>query len=179
MPPKSKEFHRLVREVIAPVLAGLAFSRPRGVGLGGWVREQDGRWLVLWTQLGKWNYGADPEGYTFTVELQLDQQPLAGLGGPRARLYELLTDQERLEHLTIHNEVVAKTGPNPEFLELLLTHERGQHLAEFQPRTAPFGPYDDPWFRYTDVDDVRRWLEFVGRVLPGAIARFAATAPKS
>lgn len=32
MPPKSKEFHRIAREVLAPVLAEQGFSRPRTVG---------------------------------------------------------------------------------------------------------------------------------------------------
>jgi hypothetical protein len=176
MPPKSREFHQIEREVLAPMLAEMGFSRPRGVGLGGWVRKEGSNWLVVWTQLGKWNSGDGPEGNTFTVEFQLDNEPRAGLGGRRARLYELLTDSERAEYLAIHNDVVAKAKPDPDMLAIFKTGDREWYLSTFKPRSTPFGPNEDPWFRYTDSGDARRWLVFVGAVLSGASDRFLATA---
>lgn len=174
MPPKAKDFQRIVREVLAPTLADQGFARPRGVGLGGWVRPEQQGWLVIWTQPSRSNYGDSPEGYTFTVELQLGRQPIAGAGATRARLYGLLTDAERAEHLAIRNDIVRKTRPHPHMLGPA-TGGMGWYLDEFRPRSAPFDRSTDVWFRYTDEDDARRWLGFVARVLPGAIERFIAT----
>ena len=99
MPPTSKEFQRLVREIVAPALSAVGFSRPRGVGMGGWVRPEGSSWSVVWVQLSRSNYGDTPEGYLFTVEVQLGDKPIAGTAVSRARLYELLTPAEREEHL--------------------------------------------------------------------------------
>jgi hypothetical protein len=178
VPPKSKEFHVASREILSPILSGLGFSRPRTVGFGGWVRDQGPNWLVLWLQLSTTNYGDRPEGYSFTVALQLGEEPYAG-GGQSVgnRLYELLTEDERAELVSIHNAVMEKVSANPSVLMLpfMMPSYRARYLAEQEPRETPFGPNDDPWFRYTDAHDVRRWLDFIGRVLPGAIERFTAS----
>lgn len=174
MPPTSKEFQRLVREIVAPALAAVGFSRPRGVGLGGWVRAERSSWSVVWVQLSRSNYGDTPEGYIFTVEVQLGEQPIAGTAPDRARLYGLVTAAEREEHLAIHNAVAGKARPRPEMVGDPTTGNMDWYLSAFRPRTEPFDPILDVWFRYTDEADARRWLEFVARVLPGAIDRFVA-----
>jgi hypothetical protein len=132
----------------------------------------------MWLQLSMANYGDKPEGNGFTLELQLGEEPVAGKGsGPGSRLYGLLTDKERLDHLAIHNRIMAKVAPNPVLMQLsMLPRDRAAYLPEQQPRANPFGPNDDPWFRYTDAGDIRLWLDFIGRVLPGAIARFVDSA---
>ena len=172
MPPKSKEFHRIAREMLAPVLAEQGFSRPRTVGRGGWARHEGAGWLVIWTQLNRRNYGDAPDGYAFVVEMQLGDEPVAGVVGPRGRLYRLLSDEERLAHLAIHNRVVVKLRPDLFLLEGL----GDEYFLEFQPRSIPFDRSDDVWFRYADEEDVRRWLAFVAQVLPATIARFSAAA---
>ena len=171
MPPKAKEFQRIVREILDPAMRGAGFSRPSSVGLGGWSRKHGDCWLVAWTQLSRGNYGDTSEGYQFIVECQVGTEPIAGSGVARARLYELLTDDERIEHLRIHNDVIVKTSPNPRWL----TGDGNWYVARFQPRPTPFEPFEDVWFTYTDEDDVRRWLTFVAEVLPEAIDRFAAS----
>ena len=176
MPPTSKEFQRLVREIVAPALAAVGFSRPRGVGLGGWVRAEGNSWSVVWVQLSRANYGDTPEGYLFTVEVQLGEEPIAGSARSRARLYGLLTDAERDEHLQIHNVVAGKARPRPAMLGDPTTGDMDWYLSAFRPRTEPFDQILDVWFRYTDEEDARRWLDFVARVLPGAVDRFVAAA---
>lgn len=173
-PPRATEFRRLVGDALAPKLADLGFSRPPGVGLGGWTRPQDGKWLVIWTQLSRSNIGDDPEGFRFTVELQLGDEPVAGGVGPRARLWTLLDDGERAAHLGIHNKVIRKARPNPGLLARMEGSRKTAYLAEFKPRDAPFDARADMWFRYTDELDARRWLEFIGHVLPAVIDRFLA-----
>ena len=157
MPPTSREFHRIARDSLAPTLTRLGFARPRGVGLGGWVREEPDGWLVIWLQLRR---RTDPaETAAFTVEFRLSAQPLAGLAGPRARLPALLTDRERSELLALDADPARKAPAGPRL------------------RTpGAIGGHDDPWFGYADDDDARRWLAFVDRVLPGALERFLATA---
>jgi hypothetical protein len=176
VPPKSKEFQQLVREILSPSLAALGFTRPRDVGFGGWRRPEGPGWLIVWTQLSRGNYGDASEGYKFIVELQLGAATHAGSGDPRARLYELLTDDQRADVLRVHNEVIVKTRPDPAMLGLLKpAWVRADYLASFQRRSTPFPSMDDVWFRYTDVDDVRRWLGFIASVLPEAIDRFVAS----
>jgi hypothetical protein len=174
MPPTSKEFQRLVREIVGPALSRAGFTRPPRVGLGGWLRREGASWSVVWVQLSRSNYGDTPEGYLFTVEVQLGDEPVAGSAPSRARLYGLLTDAEREEHLTIHNDVARKARPRPGMVGDPTTGDMDWYLSAFRPRTAPFDPILDVWFRYTDVEDARRWLDFVARVLPGATDRFVA-----
>ena len=174
MPPTSKEFQRLVREIVAPALVAVGFTRPRTVGMGGWVRPEGSAWSVVWVQLSRSNYGDTPEGYLFTVEVQLGEKPIAGTAQDRARLYGLITAAEREEHLAIHNDVARKARPRPEMVGDPATGTMDWYLSAFRPRTEPFDPILDVWFRYTDEGDARRWLDFVARALPGAIDRFVA-----
>lgn len=104
--------------------------------------------------------------------MQLNDEPVTGGWEPRGRLYRLLSDEERLAHLAIHNHVVVKVRPDP----FLLNGLGDEYLSEFQLRSIPFDRRDDVWFRYADEDDVRRWLAFVAHVLPAAIGRFLAAA---
>lgn len=172
MPPKSKQFQALVREILAPAMKDLGFSRPRTVGLRGWARPSGSSWLVAWAQLNRWNYGDDPEGYSFTFEMQLGDEPVAGLGEKRERLYHLLSDAEQRRFVEIHNGVIAKVEPNPELQAAMSPTEWAVHFEDLRPRDTLFSRLDDPWLRYTDEVDLRTWLGFVANVLPGAIHRF-------
>lgn len=180
MPPKSAAFHRIAREVLGPPLAELGFKRPRDVGLGGWRRDEPSGSCVLWTQLSHSNYGDDPAGYQFVVELQWGRAQVDGWGHHRSRLYQLLTEVERVEHQEIHNEVIAKTRPNPDVLAFLASQDVSvdveRYRAGFEARPQPFDLSDDVWFPYTDEFDVRRWMAFVAAVLPGTIERLRAIA---
>jgi hypothetical protein len=176
MAPKSREFHALVREVLVPAMKDLGFARPKGAGLGAWTRAEGSSWLVAWAQLSSGNYGDDTEGYSFTFEMQLGDEPVAGLGGPRERLYHLLSDEERVEFMAIHNDVMAKVVPNARLKNVLTSRAWAGHVERLTPRNTPFSRLDDPWLHYTDEDDVRIWLRFLVKVLPGAILRFIASA---
>jgi hypothetical protein len=119
MPPKSRSFHALVRETLVPAMKDLGFAQPKGAGLGALTRAEGSSWLVAWTQLSKRNYGDSPEGYSYTFEIQLCDEPVAGLGGPRERLCQLLSGDERAEFGPIHNNVMSKVVPDPQLQEIL------------------------------------------------------------
>ncbi len=172
MPPKSQEFRRIERRVLGPVMRNLGFRRPAGVGLSGWVRPDQNAWLVVWTQLGKWNYGDDPEGYRFTLELQLGSEPIAGTGSRRMRYHDLLDRAQKLAYLDIYNRAMAKAKPNQELMALLNAREQARHIAELRPRREVPGPLEDPWFPYIDEDDVEAWMMFLAGALPKVLDRF-------
>lgn len=177
MPPRSKAFHALVGEVLAPAMRSEGFERPKGIGLRAWARPSRRSWLVVWVQLSKWNYGDDSEGYEFTLEMQLGDGPVTGLGTARQRLYHALSNREQVEFFWLHAAVMAKVVPDPNLESVLAPEAWAEHLEELEVR--PFTPMDDPWMRYTDESDVRAWLEFITRVLPEALRRFEAAAERS
>ncbi len=152
----------------------LGFARPPGVGLGGWVRSEEGGSLVVWTQLGKWNYRSDPEGYRFTLECQLGSEPFAGAGSQRVRYYDLLDKAQKQEHLAIYNRVMAKAKPNPEYMAILSPREQARHAKELRPRTELPERWDDPWLPYIDDGDVEDWMRFLATAMPTALSRFRA-----
>jgi hypothetical protein len=172
VPPKSQAFRRIERHILGPVMRDLGFTRPPGVGLSGWLRQEPGGWLVIWTQLSNWNYGDEPEGYRFTLELQLGAQPKAGSGLRRRRYYDLLDDARKQEHLTIHNRAIAKARPNPMTMSFMNPREQAGHLDELRQLSELPDRWDDPWFVYVDEDDVQAWMEFLATALPTVIDRF-------
>jgi hypothetical protein len=176
MPPKSKEFNALVRETLVPAMKDLGFARPKSARLGAWTRAEGSLWLVAWAQLSKRNYGDSPEGYSFTFEMQLGEEPVAGLRGPRERLYHLLSGDERAEFVAIHNDVMSKVVPDPQLKEFLSSRAWARHVEDLRPRDTLFSHLDDPWLHYIDEEDLRVWLGFLIRVLPGTIHRFIETA---
>lgn len=169
--PNSRDVHRLAREELRPVLSRLGLRPNRGQG-GGWVAAVAGERLRLRLQLSKWNSADSPNGSEFTVELQMDRnRPVAG-----GRLFSVLADQEREELRQIQNLVIAKLPVEEEELDRLPPQWQADRLARVTPRLAPYPPGEDVWFRYVDEDDVRRWMVFIGRVLPGAADRLAGFA---
>jgi hypothetical protein len=123
--------------------------------------------------LSKWNYSDSADGYEFAADLQRDQDKLAA----GARLFDLLTSEEREEHRAIQNQVIAKLPLDEADLEGLSPEWQADRLARVAPRLAPYPPtLNDLWFRYLDEEDVRRWMKFIGRVLPGAFDRLVLVA---
>jgi hypothetical protein len=175
MPPKSQEFRRIERRILGAAMRDLGFRRPPGVGLSGWLKQEPNGWFVVWTQLSHWNYGDEPEGYRFTLEFQLGTQPIAGTGERRMRFYELLDGKQRLDHLAIHNRVIAKAKPNPLMMSMLSPSEQVRHLDELQPRRELPERWDDPWFVYIDQGDIQAWMEFLAAVMPSLLDRFLAS----
>jgi len=172
MPLSSTELHRLARSELGPLLAPLGFRRSPGTSMASWARPADDRWVVLWVQ--PWR-GTDAyaAGARFTVELRLSDAPAPGGGGLRRRLTLLLTDAEREEMRRLQNRVIAKLPPPDAATAQLLPPAAREHwLREWKPRLAPYGRDEDVWFRHGVEDDVRAWLAFFARVLPGAIDRF-------
>ena len=174
-PPKSSEVMRIAREELQPVLAHLGLRPSRG-SRGVWAGTTERGLLRLRLQLSKWNKGDSPDGYEFTVELQLDRdQPIAF-----ARLVGLLSSDEREEHRQIHNSVIAKLPLDEAELDTLPPEWQSDRLLRVAPKLAPYPPDPglDIWFRYMDDDDVYRWMRFIRRALPGAVDRLAALTPR-
>jgi hypothetical protein len=172
MPPKSQAFRRIERRLLGPAMRDLGFGRPPGVGLSGWIRAEQESWLLVWTQLGKWNYGDNPEGYRFTMELQLGSEPFAGGFGRRLRYYKLLDRDQKQNHLAIYNQAIAKAKPDPELMSLLNERDQARHVDELRPRDHVPDRWDDPWLPYLDEADVEAWMGFLAEVLPAVLDRF-------
>jgi hypothetical protein len=143
---------------------GLAQDRQGGEWVSGSSTGPQRRFRL---QLSKWNRRDSPDGCEFTAELEiLRGDPVSG-----GRLFGLLTDGEREEHRRIQNLVIAKLPLDEAELDRLPPEWQADRLVRVTPRLAPYPPNDDIWFKYVDDSDVRRWMDFIGGVLPGAFDR--------
>ncbi len=174
MPPKSNVVRRIADAELRPVMTSLGMTLSRGVPRSGWTGHRGSVALGFYLQLSKWNYGASPDGYEFTAEIEAmrNGRPVAG-----ARLFSILTAEEREWHRKIQNLVIAKLPLDEDELERLPPEWQADRLIRVAPRLAPYTPsMTDIWFRYVDDADVRSWMRFIGRVLPGAIDRLLVQA---
>ena len=179
MPPKAAEFRRIERRILGRTLRDLGFRQRPGVGLSGWAREESRQWLVIWSQLSNWNYGDAPEGYSFTLEFQLSDEPIAGATSQRARFYQLLDDRQRQAHVVLNNQVIGKARPNPLMSANLKPADQRAYLESrgLVPLHGPLDPLEDVWLPYVDESDVEAWMRFLAEVMPSATSRFLERGP--
>ena len=164
--PGSKAIRKIARDELRPVLTQLGLRPNRRAG-GGCATQDSAERLLFRLQLSKWNSVESPDGCEFTAELQVDRsEPVAG-----GRLFTLITDQEREEHRQLQNLVIAKLPLDEAELDRLPPEWQADRLVRVAPRLAPYSRGEDVWFRYVDEVDVRRWMAFIRRVLPGATER--------
>jgi hypothetical protein len=163
----------MAREELRSVLSQLSLH-PESNSRGSWAGTSEFGHLQLRLQLAKRNYGDSSDGYEFAADLQRSEGKLAA----GARLFSLLTHDELEEHRAIQNQVIAKLPLDEASLESLPPKWQADRLARVAPRLAPYPPTLnlDLWFRYLDEEDVRRWMKFIGRVLPGAFGRLVPIA---
>jgi hypothetical protein len=180
MPLKSPGLHKLARQELGPSLTALGFKRTPKASVASWCRPQGERWLVFWFQPATDNDPRSP-GYRFTVEFALTERPAVYTGRIRKRLARLLTDDEREELRQMENRTIAKLPPpDMAFGNGLPPSMREHWLAGWKPRTTPYGPIEDVWFRHGDEADAEELMRFFRRVMPAAISRFVDSgAPES
>jgi hypothetical protein len=93
------------------------------------------------------------------------------------RLASLLNDEQLASLLNLENEVIAKLPPpNMELAKLLSAESRESWLRLWRPRQRSCQPDEDVWLRYWDEADLERLTEFIGSVLPSALATFLEAA---
>jgi hypothetical protein len=176
MPQKANELHKLLRLELGPALTRLGFERMAKTAVAAWVRPEGKRWLLLWFQPSQWNTENSP-GFTFTVEMRLASVPSLRAWGYHRRLTALMSPGERDELLRLENGVVSKLpAPDPDFVRMFPDQDRAKYLARFAPRTEPYQPGEDVWFRHWDEADLKQLMAFIGRVLPEAIDNFLSSA---
>jgi len=118
----STEVYKILRELFAPWCKDHGFKRTKG-GLLGWYRQIGNEYLVFWFQC--WTNGWDEyAGSKFTIEFQLANKPIIGVGSNRKRLPALL-DRPHLEQVRqIQNEVISKMSPpNNDYFVLHISPE--------------------------------------------------------
>ncbi len=167
--PKAPHVRRLAHEILDPLVAPLGFKAVAGVR-SGWVGRQGDTTITFDLFFSKWNYGGLPDPYEFTIDFVVATD--GPIGGDR--LFHLLSEEQREEHRQIQNLVIAKIPLDEEALSRLPPEWQADRLAAVGPRFAPYPPNLDIWCRYLDATDVRRWMGFIGRVLPSLLDRLAA-----
>jgi len=85
-------------------------------------------------------------------------------------LWKLLERGHRKRALEIQRKVVASLPEPPELIR------RNFHGAHFAP--PRYWPWEDVWLRYSTLDDVRVWADFLTQSLPSATDRFVDSARK-
>ncbi len=171
----SKTVHSILRKKISPWAKANDFRRANRIS--SWTRPQRSKHLTFWIQL--WDYFDRFAGGQFVVEFQLAPRSEfgAGRGGQRKRLWRLLDEQERWEAMSVQNEVIRTLPPAHKALSDLLGGEtRRSYLAEFELLEKPPGYNEDIWLRYTKVEHVEIWGEFIVSHLPSLIERFLKSA---
>lgn len=179
---KSTDLYREAATVLTPWMRAHGYKRYAGRVLRHYKPLED-TFFVISLGSNKYGYSDLLGGGEFFVSLQIvdrlsgdrfdvHPQPMEQLNG--------LLCEERLEEVrAIQNQVIAKlTPPSLDDERLLAIQRLGGGTPEgilrrfYQPRTEPYPLGQGAWFRYTDADDIHRWVEFVIEVLPEAITQF-------
>ena len=173
MPPlKSDELHALAREVLGPRVAEWGFKRTPKARRASWTRPEGDKWLTFWFE--PWIRNTPfLAGYRFTVELLLGSEPVVHGLGYDLRLPDLLTESGRTTLRQLENRAISKfPPPDMAFANSLDPDTREYLLSAWTPRTSPYEPGEDVWFRQGDEEDVRLLLDFIASELPGVLERF-------
>ena len=155
---KATEFHSLFRRELDPVLVPLGFKRTPRTTWASWCRPVDDRSLVLWFQNSTHNGTVPGAAFEFTVEYQLADAPVPGIGELRARLYELLTEDEREQMRAQQNLVISRLVPPGD-----PTFGTGDArlvpfvLSLFRLHDSPYPVGFDTWFKQDGEAAVRMW----------------------
>jgi hypothetical protein len=173
MPPlKSPELYAVAHQVLDPRLSEFGFRRTPKAKVASWTRPEGDKWLTLWFQPWPRNYplfGC----YRFTVEVLLGSEPIVRGFGYELRLPSLLTEAALAALLQLENYAISKLPPpDMTFADSFDPYSREFLLSEWKPRTAPYDPREEVWFRHGDEEDVRLLMEFIIAELPGVLDRF-------
>lgn len=158
------------RDHLGPQLRTMGFSSRRGPR---WRREDLEIRVVFDSKSG------DPyRGGAFTLELErsTDGRFEVKLAG-RVRVDQLLDPDQRSQFLRLRN-FIAEELPKPDarFLSEMPESLRKQYLSAFS--SAPRLELQ-PWMRFIDSGDVRRWCVLLSGMMPTLVARASTIDPHS
>lgn len=173
---KSTLTYKTLRDVVGPWTKTAGFKRAGG-GMLSYVRGAPGAGFhTFWFQCSRdgWDGFA---GSKFTLEFQEASEPEPGHSGRRSRFIPLLTADEREQVRSLQNVVIKKLRlpPRDHWAHTLDGETKKLYFAKFDLIRDPLGANDDVWMRYADEADVRRWADFLVRLLPRMIEDFVAT----
>jgi hypothetical protein len=179
---KSTEVYRAIRQLVGPWCKQNGFKKTSS-GMLGYIKPQDGRYLVFWFQCSQEGWDAYA-GSKFVVEFQLSSLDHIGACAgeyTRNRLPHFLDENDLERVRQMQNRVISKlTVPPADYFVLKISDQVGKwYLSKFQSIDQPYTASDDIWFRYSDEEDVTRWSEFVLEILPKAIARLTSPGQSS
>ena len=174
---KAEEVHKVLRPAVEDVLQARGFARTAGTPhdlspqrRGWWVAITGYHFAVVDLQLNPRGFSRH-WGSRFTLNFELSPRPTPiGSDYLRARLWKLLERGHRKRALEIQRKVVASLPEPPELIR------RNFHGAHFAP--PRYWPWEDVWLRYSTLDDVRVWADFLRQSLPSATDRFVDSARK-
>jgi hypothetical protein len=172
---KAKEFHSLVRRELDPLLLPLGFKRTPRATWASWCRPVDDRWLVIWFQNSQHNGNVPGAAFEFTVEYQVADAPVPGIGECRARLYELLTEAEREQMRVQQNLVIGRLVPPAD--PTLGTGDARLVpfvLSLFRLHDSPYLEGFDTWFKQDGEAAVLMWATWLRGMIPTTVDRFLA-----
>jgi hypothetical protein len=170
---KSKDFHKLLRDVWDPHLKPLGFKRCKG-SVASYYRQRNDNsgFLRFWAQLSQW--GDSWSGNSFTLNLdRAITDPHATFGGSDRFLGQLSTEQlAEAEKIT---EEIIKRKPKPpkdHWIYSEIEHSeifKNAFTRAFTYSPGKLKPKCDIWFEYFSSSDVTRWAEFLAPILPGLL----------
>ena len=176
---KSTQVYGEAKTILAPWCKAEGFKRIKS-GMLGWQKQVADKFLTFWLQCSGdgWDFHA---GSKFAVEFQLSGKSIIGdfgLGCSRKRLPYFLTADDLNEVRQIQNDVIASLSrpPSDYFIYMMSPQAISWYLAKFDQVDQPYLQTEDIWLRYHQPEHVRRWADFLLRLLPRIVAELSAKA---
>jgi hypothetical protein len=171
---KSRDFHKVLRNIWDPCFKPLGFKRCKGSVASYYrPRHDNNGFLRFWVQVSQW--GDSWSGNSFTLNLDISvTDPNGVFAGSRRFLGELSAEQlAEAERIT---EEVRKRKPKPPtghwiYPEMADGAKDSQLWKKAFARAFTYSPGTlkpkcDIWFDYFSVADVTCWAEFLAPLLP-------------
>ena len=166
----------IMRRELAPWIRAQGFRTSKGRSLAFARERSDGLFDVL--GIGVTRHGVDPyAGGELLVELGISRSVDVAYG-IRRRLSLVLGDGDEVRELVaLNNRMIRELSPPDQgFVSSLPEDVRPWYLSRFQEEevSSEARSLAAEWLRFATDEHVRRWAEYLRRVLPKAFERVAA-----
>ena len=170
-----EEVHKILRPAIQDGLHANGFNRTAAIPKdlsqrprGWWLEIAGNRFVVVSLQLDSKGGFSRHWGGRFTLDFELSSRPVPITSRHSAHLWKLLDRTQRKSALEIQRRVVSSLPDPPELIR------RNFYGARFAP--PRYWTWEDVWLRYSSLEDVQIWANFLRQSLPSAAKRFLTSA---
>lgn len=167
----SIEVHSILGKKISGWAKSNGYKREKNVSTWYTSTHDENKFLTFWVQLDR--YFDRFVGGRFVVVFQASDRPKMGTGHPQGRMWSFLDEPARHEVMILENEVIRTLPKPPKFMVKMYGNIADVYLKRFELLKEPY-PWDtdDVWFRYTQMNHLEKWSDFIVDQLPFTIPRY-------